>query len=37
MGTCVGGVDKGGRRWAHAWEWEELMEEEGVGDMCGRS
>ena len=35
MGTCVGGVDGGGRGRGHVWE--ELMEEEGGGDMRGRS
>ena len=34
-GTCMGGVDGGGRGRGHVWE--ELMEEEGGGDMCGRS
>ena len=31
----MGGVDGGGRGRGHAWE--ELMEEEGGGGMCGRS
>ena len=30
----MGGVDGGGRGWGHTWQ--ELMEEEGGGDMCGR-
>ena len=33
MGTCVGGVDGGGRGWGHVWE--ELMEEEGGGSCVG--
>ena len=31
----MGGVDGGVRGWGHTWE--ELMEEEGGGDMHGRS
>ena len=35
VGSYMGGVDGGVRGRGHAWE--ELMEEEGGGVICGRS